>query len=125
MYVDMSGAASGGGGIANGVPGFGARVHSYFNVVPGTVLHMTVGCQGFGCSASNLASSTFVVGGYNGGGASYGLGGYRGATSGGGASDIRIGGLSLTDRVVVTGGGGGYYCGGESRNIREFAAVPQ
>jgi hypothetical protein len=108
MYVDMSGAASGGGGI--GTPGFGARIQSSFTVVPGTVLHVTVGCQGMSCPASTLQSSTYLAGGYNGGGAGFGGSGNFGGTGGGGASDIRIAGMSLTDRMMVAGGGGGYFC---------------
>jgi phage minor structural protein len=46
-------------------------------------------------------------GGFNGGGA----GGSRGG-AGGGASDIRIGGMALTDRVMVAAGGGGAYSSG-------------
>lgn len=41
-------------------------------------------------------------GGYNGGGNAS----YRGGT-GGGATDIRINGTTLYDRVIVAGGGGG------------------
>jgi hypothetical protein len=108
MYVDMTGASSGSGG--GGVPGYGARVQSYLNVVPGTVLHVTVGCQGTICPSSTMTAPTSLAGGYNGGGAGYGFTGYFGGTGGGGASDIRIGGMSLTDRLMVAGGGGGYFC---------------
>jgi hypothetical protein len=118
MYVDMSGAASGSGGAGGAVPGYGARIQSYLSVTPGAVLHVTVGCQGISCPASNLGSPTYVTGGYNGGGASYGLSGYLGSTSGGGASDIRIGGMSLYNRVIIAGGGGGYYCGIECGTLR-------
>lgn len=38
-------------------------------------------------------------------------GGYS-TYSGGDASDIRIGGTSLSNRVIVAGGGGGWYGGG-------------
>ena len=43
------------------------------------------------------------VGGFNGG--TPGL--FEGGQGGGGASDIRVGGFTLADRVVVAGGGGG------------------
>jgi hypothetical protein len=51
---------------------------------------------------------------FNGGGRGhiYGCCGTSGAGGGGGASDIRIGGTGLNDRVVVAGGGGG--AGGSS-----------
>src|SRR5690606_6266731 len=49
-----------------------------------------------------------VPGGFNGGGTSGGGTGVSGVCgSGGGASDIRIGGTALTDRKMVAGGGGG------------------
>jgi hypothetical protein len=94
MAVDITGASGGLGGV--GLPGYGARVQSYFTVNPGTLLFITVGCQG------NDAS-----GGFNGGGAPFG-----GSTGGGGATDIRTGGLDLSHRMVVAAGGGGSYKGG-------------
>lgn len=45
-------------------------------------------------------------GGYNGGGVSGWSNSYSGG-SGGGASDIRVGGITTADRVIVAGGGGG------------------
>jgi hypothetical protein len=110
MYVDLYGAASGSGGTGN--QGRGARVQSYFAVTPGTLLYVTVGCQGAMsstatacCASGGVTAPVYVnsAGGYNGGGAGYGL-----ATGGGGATDIRIGGLDLRSRVIVAGGGGGY-----------------
>jgi hypothetical protein len=111
MYVDMSGAAAGSGGIGFGTPGYGARVQSYQNVVPGDLLHVSVGCRSPNCLVGVLPAAVLCSGGYNGGGASYGETGHSGATGGGGGSDIRVGGISLYNRVVVAGGGGGYYCG--------------
>jgi hypothetical protein len=108
MHVDMTGAASGSGGV--GTPGYGARVQSYLSVTPGSVLHITVGGRGNNCS--QLSTPGYRSGGFNGGGDSYGRGlGDVGGTGGGGASDIRLGGSLLSHRVVVAGGGGGYYCG--------------
>jgi hypothetical protein len=109
MYVDMSGAAAGSGGI--GTPGYGARVQSYFSVIPGLLLHVSVGCQGASCPSSPVSSGTFFSGGFNGGGVGYGNNNNVGGTGGGGASDVRVGGISLSDRVGVAGGGGGYFCG--------------
>ena len=48
----------------------------------------------------------FVPGGWNGGGANRSAGN---GTPGGGASDIRVGGNALANRIIVAGGGGG--CG--------------
>jgi hypothetical protein len=113
MYVDMSGAASGGGGTGPVIPGYGARVQSYLSVIPGDILHVIVGGRGSSCPSTLATSSNYFPGGYNGGGSGYGSPSYLGATGGGGASDIRIGGLSLANRVVVAGGGGGYFCTGD------------
>jgi hypothetical protein len=111
MFVDMSGASSGEGGTGSPhIPGYGARVQSYLSVIPGTLLHVSVGGQGVSCPASALPATSSVAGGYNGGGAAYGIATSSGGTGGGGASDIRIGGISLYNRVIVAGGGGGYFC---------------
>jgi sugar lactone lactonase YvrE/outer membrane biosynthesis protein TonB len=88
MYVDISGAA----GSNTAYAGNGARVQTFLMVSPGSTIFVYVGGMGF----------PSAVGGWNGGGAG-GAGGY----TGGGATDIRIGGSQLTDRKVVAGGGGG------------------
>ena len=63
-------------------------------------------------------STTQILGGFNGGGSSYGRSGYTtwGPGSGGGASDIRIGTDSLYARVIVAGGGGGH-CYGQGSSM--------
>lgn len=73
--------------------GLGGRVQATIDVTPGTTLNIYVGGHGSGSS-----------GGFNGGGGGN-LNNNPGA--GGGASDIRIGGTALSDRVLVAGGGGG------------------
>lgn len=94
----------------NSTGGLGGRAVGVYTTTPGTVLNIYVGGAG----------TTGGVGGYNGGGAG-GLssagsgcqGGYAGG--GGGASDIRVGGVALTNRIIVAGGGGGAgrdYCNG-------------
>lgn len=75
--------AQGNGG--NG--GLGGYVKGDMAVSPGDVLNIYVGGQN----------------GYNGGGAGYAAV----LRNGGGASDVRVGGTALTDRVIVAGGGGG------------------
>ena len=67
--------------------GLGGRVIAEYPVTPGQVLNVFVG----GIP-------------YNGGGTGNGA---LVQPHGGGASDIRIGGTSLTDRVIIAGGGGG------------------
>lgn len=73
--------------------GRGGWARTTIAVVPNSQISVRVGGQG----GTN-------TGGYNGGGA--------GAFGGGGATDIRISGDGLTDRVLVAGGGGGggYSC---------------
>jgi hypothetical protein len=78
------------------VPGFPGRVYAVIRVRPGEKLYVLVGGSG----------------GFNGGGpgGTAGYGSCKGQ-NGGGASDVRIGGDALKDRIIVAAGGGG---GGES-----------
>ena len=72
--------------------GRGAQIDATLKISPGEVLYLTVG----------------GTNGYNGGGLGYHW--YYGRNkrwSGGGATDLRLGGLGLSNRVVVAGGGGG------------------
>ena len=71
------------------VPGYGGMAQGVLSTSGGSTLYVYVG-------GSN---------GYNGGAA-----GWSGSTrtcNGGGASDVRVGGTALSDRVIVAGGGGG------------------
>ena len=78
--------------------GKGGYAEGILSVTPGQVLKVYVGenpnCAGY-CSNGS-------AGGWNGGG----MGNKYGAP-GGGASDVRVGGTTLNDRVIVAGGGGG------------------
>lgn len=87
VHVDAYGAQ---GGSEQG--GKGGRLQSDLKVTSGSTLFIKVGSQPKGNE-----------GGYNGGGKGCGEG-----TGGGGASDIRIGGVELKNRVLVVGGGGGF-----------------
>ena len=81
-------------------PGAGGRVQGILSVTEGEVLNMFIG------GAGGDAGLTGATGGINGGGnTSFFIFGSGGA--GGGASDIRVLGTALTNRVVVAGGGGG------------------
>jgi hypothetical protein len=91
--------------------GYGARVQTSLAVTPGQVLNIFVG--GKGANGTTLAGG---AGGYNGGGnGSFGFVPYSGG-GGGGATDIRMGGTALADRVLVAAGGGGagLMCGFET-----------
>jgi len=85
--------------------GRGGRVDAEIPVKPGETLYVNVGGKPRGSGA----------GGFNGGGSS-GTGSgsnYEGA-AGGGSSDVREGGDTLKDRILVAGGGGGMGCCFES-----------
>ncbi|MCA9657375.1 MAG: hypothetical protein KC486_03455 [Myxococcales bacterium] len=76
--------------------GKGGYAKGTLDVTPGESLLIYVGGKGV----------TEGAGGFNGGG----QGGQWGA-GGGGASDVRLGGDTLADRILVGGGGGGGNCG--------------
>jgi hypothetical protein len=92
--------------MPGGTGGKGAYVQATLAVTPGSTIYLNVGGNN----------------GYNGGGAGGGAGGGNNgsftppansqAGNGGGASDIRIGGSALSNRVLVAGGGGGGGNGG-------------
>lgn len=90
LQVDARGAS--GGTATSGNGGLGGRVQATITVTPGQVLNIYVG-----------GTTTTATGGYNGGGNATN----SSLRGGGGATDIRIGGTSLTDRVLVAAGGGG------------------
>ncbi len=98
IQVDVMGAQ---GGSASAGGGLGGRVQATLAVTPGSTLYIYIGGQG-------AWSGYTGVGGWNGGGDSGTSVGYLNRCSGGGgASDIRIGGIDLGSRVAVAGGGGG------------------
>ena len=77
--------------------GLGGLTQGTLTVTPGQVLNLYVGGQ-----APDVGNVTPAPGGFNGGGD----GGQYGA-GGGGATDVRVGGSALANRVAVAGGGGG------------------
>ncbi|GLR15640.1 glycine-rich protein [Portibacter lacus] len=96
--------------MTNGEGGGGGNATGTLAVTPGQTLYINVGGAG----------GTDGSGGFNGGG-NGGFGTAGGSCSGGnaggggGASDIRINGNTLSDRIIVAGGGGGGardYCNG-------------
>lgn len=102
-------AVGGAGGQAKWVshpdaPGRGDDLTATLAVVPGDVLHLHV--AGHGADASENAETT-GRGGANGGGRGGDAGDGFGGGGGGGATDVRIGGDELDDRVLVAAGGGG------------------
>jgi hypothetical protein len=85
-----------GGDVEGAVGGPGGYSKGTVAVIPGAVLDVRVG-----------GMPTSRGGGFNGGGsAGPQLSAYSGA-AGGGATDVRLGGDALSDRIVVAAGGGG------------------
>lgn len=105
--VTITALGAGGGGGSGAEGGNGGWASGTRAVTPGQVLNVYVGRGG----RYGHATSSTISGGWNGGGASaigtltYAQMGYVG--SGGGASDVRIGGTAYGNRVIVAGGGGG------------------
>ncbi|MBK9632658.1 MAG: hypothetical protein IPO62_16655 [Saprospiraceae bacterium] len=104
IFIEAYGAQGGSNpmGVVGGLGGFAS---GNLAVSPGTTLNIFVGGTGIATTTINSPN-----GGFNGGG----NGGTTAATNfnprgggGGGASDIRIGGINLTDRIIVAAGGGG------------------
>ena len=86
--------------------GHGGYASGILNVTPGTQLSVYVGGQG---GAGTTGTTGTAAGGWNGGGASgtSSTSSYFYGGGGGGATDIRVNGTSLSNRVIVAGGGGG------------------
>ncbi len=105
VHVVARGAAGSNDSSGAAVPARGGRVSAVISVTPGEKLAVFVGGAG-------------DFGGYNGGAAGGTSGGYCHCTpgfAGGGASDVRQGGDTLSDRVIVAAGGGG--AGGFEPNL--------
>jgi hypothetical protein len=129
-HFDVRGAQGGGNKVSLSVipvgkipGGKGGRTVAEIRVTPGEVIHIFVGGKGGDGGSTPCAEvregplcaipPERSRGGFNGGGD----GGYNrhglsahlqsGGGGGGGASDIRIGGTGLDNRVIVAGGGGG------------------
>jgi hypothetical protein len=96
-----SSAAPDNGSYAIGFGGKGGYAVGENPVTTGQVLHIYVG--GEGESSTSCTYQSIAYGGYNGGGNSIN---YPGG-GGGGASDVRIGGTDLANRIIVAAGGGG------------------
>jgi hypothetical protein len=112
LLVDVIGAEGGGNtGYLNCdnvqfAGGKGGRVQAKIKVTSGDTIWVYVGGKG----ADNFNNSGGVItGGWNGGGNGWDDVGYTyyGGSAGGGASDLRLNGKLLTDRIVVAGGAGG------------------
>lgn len=107
------GAAGGKNGSVTNTAAKGGLAAGVYTVPANTTFHVYVGGKGEDGS-SNSSSSSRAQGGWNGGG-----GGGRDSSSyksgnagaGGGASDVRVGGRELSNRIIVGGGAGGAVSG--------------
>ncbi len=106
IHVDVRGAQGGQQfGAGSGSGALGGRVQADLAVSPGDTLTLVVGGAG-----GNAGFATSGVGGFNGGadgGNDASIGDTQAGGGGGGASDIRLNGVGLANRVIVAGGGGG------------------
>ena len=91
-----------GGDLAPTLGGAGGRVIGSMSITPGDVLYINVGLGGPG---NQLTAPGVYVG--SGGTDPYLPQSEGFAGVGGGASDIRLNGTTLNDRIIVGGGGGG------------------
>ncbi|MDB4515850.1 glycine-rich protein, partial [Akkermansiaceae bacterium] len=98
ISVDAYGAS---GTTGAGQAGKGGRVQANLTVTPGDTLYLYVG------EAPHYLNWGIQPGGWNGGGDGPNTGNIGVGFPGGGATDIRIGGTGLNNRVIVAGGGGG------------------
>jgi len=100
--------ATGGNSIYS-TGGKSIKISADIIVTPGTIIYIYIGGKGID-STSNISIDRNLEGGFNGGG----TGGrdnkirqIANGAGGGGATDIRIGGTKLSNRIIVAGGGGG------------------
>lgn len=107
INVIVAGGGGGNGSFPTGTGGSGGLVQGTLEVTPGEVYYIYVG--GGGDTPSGVALGIPLPGVFSNGeaGANGGGLGAHLCGGGGGASDIRLGGTSLLDRIIVAGGGGG------------------
>ena len=101
---------------ATGIGGKGGYSKGEIHLNAGQTISIYVGGQGGSTQGTYVGDYSITVqGGWNGGGA--GL--QYGMTGGGGATDMRLGGTALANRIIVAGGGGG---AGNSGNITQLSS---
>ena len=107
ITIDAFGAQ---GGAGAGAAGLGGRATGTRSVAGGAVLTVMVG--GAGQAVSSTGNAAGFAGGFNGGGRVFEYTTWAGQSegpsgTGGGASDVRLGGSALANRIIVAGGGAG------------------
>jgi hypothetical protein len=98
LYIQTWG-AQGGNAVIGGTGGLGGYAKGDFLVSPGDMITIYVGGQnGYNGGGNGGKNGDIDYNGTN-------QGGFAGV--GGGASDVRFGGVTLNDRIIVAGAGGG------------------
>ena len=114
--------ASGGTGEGSSPGGKGGYTYGTYAASNGTTLYINAG--GLGASAaSNAALNTQPAAAFNGGGQvpfRNGANTTSWGNGGGGATDVRLGGTALANRILIAGGGGG----GGQRNVQITGFAP-
>ena len=90
--------------------GSGGHTRGTLAVNPGEIVNLLIGGEGgsfneFQCTSDPFGLAPGAPGGFNGG--APGADAQCAGPGGGGATDVRIGGVDITNRVLVAGGGGG------------------
>ncbi len=101
---EVYGAEGGYSSQSSSYGGKGGYSKGSITLTAGQTAYVYVGGKGSDSALPYDTTST-AYGGFNGGGTAYNSG--YGGGAGGGATDIRIGGTNLGNRVIVAGGGGG------------------
>lgn len=105
VIATLRGGAGGGESIDN-IPE-GGLLKVQFPVSPGDVLHIRVGDNGARTVTALGGAGAYNGGGDGGDGGNGTISGHSAGYPGGGATDIRMNGDTLADRVCAAGGGGG------------------
>ena len=101
-----------GGNTTDNNGGRGGYSQGLISFCKTTVLHIFIGAKGATPYSDDFSAETDRS--FNGGGKGYYQSDERGVrygSSGGGATDIRINGNELKNRIIIAGGGGGAGCG--------------
>ena len=122
ITIKVWGAQGGSGGYYSNssycsTGGKGGYATGDLSVAAGSTVYVYIGGQGesYPSCSTRMSSGISLDGGWNGGGDTYHT--YSGC-GGGGASDVRYGGTSISNRKIVAGGGGG---GGNSGNATQLS----
>jgi hypothetical protein len=108
MKIELYGAR---GGYVGDTPGSGGYTYGNYSTTSGTTLYFYCGGIGGNAGGAGFGTAFASRAGFNGGGeCGYGSSsnyGWHYGSGGGGATDVRLGGTALSNRILIAGGGGG------------------